>query len=242
MIPSKHPKKTHSIFNIKPLVWAEHGDTHIAHFLGITLAVHLDKDGTYTASLSGVHDKRPEYEKSFETLDWAKRYAERTMLRTELNRVLEQDTLSSIWDWFGIAKREPTRADLIKQIKYHVEEFTETMQACNVPADRLVDLHTIQDDLEILASDDDYKEQYLTMIDKTALLDGLCDQIVTAIGVAKYAGMDIFSALAEVNRSNYTKFAGNAQDGYKPYIREDGKIGKNPDTYRPPHLEPFTGE
>lgn len=34
--------------------------------MGITLAVHLDKDNTYTASLSGIPNQRPEFQKLFE--------------------------------------------------------------------------------------------------------------------------------------------------------------------------------
>ena len=48
-------------------------------------------------------------------------------------------------------------------------------------------------------------------------------------------GFDMANAIKEVDRSNYTKF--NA-DG-TPYIRPDGKIGKNPETYQAPELEPF---
>ena len=80
--------------------------------------------------------------------------------------------------------------------------------------------------------------EWLDDIDRGALLDALCDQVVTATGVAVLAGMDFEPALAEVNRSNYTKF--NA-DG-TPYIKPDGKIGKNPETYQEPQLEQFIGD
>ena len=37
-------------------------------------------------------------------------------------------------------------------------------------------------------------------------MDSLADQVVTSIGVATYAKMDIDGAIKEVNRSNYSKF------------------------------------
>lgn len=68
---------------------------------------------------------------------------------------------------------------------------------------------------------------------KIELLDSLCDQIVTAIGVAHMMGFDIESALNEVNRSNWSKFI----DG-KAVFDENGKIAK-PDTYSKPDLTSF---
>ena len=68
---------------------------------------------------------------------------------------------------------------------------------------------------------------------KIELLDSLCDQIVTAIGVAHMLGMDIENALAEVNRSNHSKF----EDG-KPVFNAQGKISKGVN-YTPPKLGKF---
>ena len=68
---------------------------------------------------------------------------------------------------------------------------------------------------------------------RTELLDALCDQIVTAVGVAHMFGLDIEGALAEVNRSNWSKFV----DG-KPTFDANGKIAK-PATYSKPDLTPF---
>ena len=65
------------------------------------------------------------------------------------------------------------------------------------------------------------------------LLDALCDQIVTAVGVAHMFGMNIEGAMDEVNRSNFSKFV----DG-KPVFNEHGKIIKGPN-YTPPDLTGF---
>ena len=67
------------------------------------------------------------------------------------------------------------------------------------------------------------------------MLDALCDQIVTAIGVAHRFGFDIQGALAEVNRSNWSKLV----DGQFQHDA-NGKVIK-PADYSPPNLAPFVG-
>lgn len=65
------------------------------------------------------------------------------------------------------------------------------------------------------------------------LLDSLADQIVTATGVGTFLGMNVPGALAEVNRSNYSKF----EDG-EPIFNENKKVMKGKD-YTPPDLTSF---
>ena len=68
---------------------------------------------------------------------------------------------------------------------------------------------------------------------RLAILDALADQIVTATGVGVFLGMNVPGALAEVNRSNYSKF----EDG-EPIFNENKKVMKGKD-YTPPDLTPF---
>lgn len=68
---------------------------------------------------------------------------------------------------------------------------------------------------------------------RLALLDALADQIVTATGVGTFLGMNVPGALAEVNRSNYSKF----EDG-EPIFNENKKVMKGKD-YTPPDLTPY---
>ena len=135
-------------------------------------------------------------------------------------------SIQSIIRWFEIVKPEPTFADVAVQVGCHYEEVSEMLEATNNC-----------DDLSDLA--DFYKDGFgndnVVNFDRLALLDALCGQVVTAIGVGVLLGYDMEKALAEVNRSNYTKF--NA-DG-TPYIRPDGKIGKNPETYQEPQLADY---
>jgi len=146
-------------------------------------------------------------------------------------------TIPSIIRWFDIAKPEPTNQDLLKQIAFHFEEVAEMLDAlkCEHTARQI---KYFKDYLLFISEYETRTAEWLDDIDRGALLDALCDQVVTATGVAVMAGMDFEPALAEVNRSNYTKF--NA-DG-TPYIKPDGKIGKNPETYQEPQLEQFIGD
>ena len=65
------------------------------------------------------------------------------------------------------------------------------------------------------------------------LLDACGDQIVTAVGLCYMMGWDISGALAEIIRSNNSKFV----DG-KAIKNEHGKIIKG-GNYTPPNLKPF---
>lgn len=69
--------------------------------------------------------------------------------------------------------------------------------------------------------------------DPNDLLDSIADQIVTATGVGTFLGMNVPGALAEVNRSNYSKF----EDG-EPIFNENKKVMKGKD-YTPPDLKPY---
>lgn len=65
-------------------------------------------------------------------------------------------------------------------------------------------------------------------------LDSLCDQIVTSIGCAYRTRMDIDGAMAEVNRSNMSKF----DDNGNPIFDANGKVTKGPN-YTEADLTPY---
>ncbi len=128
--------------------------------------------------------------------------------------------------WFEVAVPNPTDKNRAVQIGCHFEEVCEMVGAVGALADI--------DDLEDTANS--FKKLYEVSSDavnRKELLDALCDQIVTAVGVAHMFGMNIEGAMAEVNRSNFSKFV----DG-KPVFNEHGKIAKGPN-YTPPDLTGF---
>lgn len=147
-------------------------------------------------------------------------------------------TIQSIIQWFDTAKPEPTNQDLLKQIAFHCEEFAEMMDALKCEQISK-DVRVFKEHILSVSEHKGLTETWVNEIDHLALLDACADQVVTSTGVAVFAGMDFEPALAEVNRSNYTKFAKDDNGRPVPYIRPDGKIGKNPETYQDPELEPF---
>ena len=139
--------------------------------------------------------------------------------------------MKEIKEWFEAAVPNPTAQNRYVQVGCHYEEFAEMATALN--DSRL--------SLEVAFYGKLYKEcdgvvddlQNIDRAKKIELLDALCDQIVTAIGVAHMMGFDIVGALEEVNRSNYSKF-----ENGKPVFNKHGKIAKGAN-YFAPNLEPF---
>ena len=139
------------------------------------------------------------------------------------------NTIAAIKTWFVEALPEPTDKNRAVQIGCHYEEVAEMLQT--LPTHH----PCLRDDLADIANQ--YKKRHPGVdthaVDRQELLDALCDQIVTAVGVAHMFGMDIESALTEVNRSNWSKFV----DG-KPVFNEHGKIAKGPN-YTEPDIAGF---
>ena len=139
--------------------------------------------------------------------------------------------IHSIKEWFKAAKPNPSTADVCVQIGCHYEEVSEMSAVLDDDVDdELVDTAIL------------YKikhSEYIGVLEKLSadarveLLDALCDQVVTAVGVAYMMGMDIEGALAEVNRSNWSKFKGGV-----PVFNEHLKIVKGPE-YTPPELSDY---
>ena len=135
--------------------------------------------------------------------------------------------IHSIKEWFKAAKPNPSTADACVQISCHYEEVSE-MSA------------VLYDNVRfgLAATALAYKMNHIWYLGDSAdarveLLDALCDQVVTAVGVAYMMGMDIEGALAEVNRSNWSKFEGGV-----PVFNEQGKIAKGVQ-YTPPELSDY---
>ena len=138
----------------------------------------------------------------------------------------------SIKEWFKAAKPNPSTADVCVQIGCHYEEVAEMGAAlcdddvaCELADTAL--LYKMNNNLYIDAIEE------LSADARVELLDALCDQIIAAVGVAYMMGMDIEGALAEVNRSNWSKFEGGV-----PVFNEHGKIAKGVE-YTPPELSDY---
>ena len=135
--------------------------------------------------------------------------------------------------WFRKAVPNPTSKNISTQIGCHLEEIAEMLETIS---------SVNKDDAKIIASLNDAivyvanrvkQNGGIVVKDRIGLLDSLADQIVTATGVGTFLGMNVPGALAEVNRSNYSKF----EDG-EPIFNENKKVMKGKD-YTPPDLTPY---
>lgn len=153
---------------------------------------------------------------------------------TTVNNILAQTV-----GWFDKARgREGTRKNFHVQVGVHFEEVSEMTQEMSTlePELELLIAKAKQANHELAKYLKDNSESdalHIETEDELRFLDALCDQIVTAAGTAQVCGYDIVGALAEVNRSNYSKFV----DG-EAIFDENGKIAKGPD-YSKADLRPF---
>ena len=139
--------------------------------------------------------------------------------------------IHSIKEWFKAAKPNPSTIDVCVQIGCHYEEVSEMSAVLDDDVDdELVDTALLY---KIKHSEYIGVLEELSADARVELLDALCDQVVTAVGVAYMMGMDIEGALAEVNRSNWSKFKGGV-----PVFNEQGKIAKGVE-YTPPELSDY---
>ena len=117
----------------------------------------------------------------------------------------------------------------------HLEEVAEHLESMGV---EIKGLEELSYDLKANTKDqsDDFIDDVMKNINNLDLLDAICDQIVTAVGVGYTMGFDVDGALKEVIRSNNSKMV----DG-KFIFDENGKIAK-PDTFSEPNLKPFLGD
>lgn len=149
-------------------------------------------------------------------------------------------SIAEINEWHKRARPEPTAEDFSVQLGCHFEEIAE-MEAlltwgATDPDDWLA-LGSLQGALSRVSKG--LKSGAITarvhgiLDQRSEFLDSLCDQIVTATGVAHCANMDISMGLLEVGRSNWSKFVGG-----QPVFDANGKIAKGPN-YASPDLEAY---
>ena len=137
--------------------------------------------------------------------------------------------IEKVIDWFKAAKPNPTEKDKATQIGAHFEEVSEMMLAlsCNsAQAEQISQEFYVCDAID---KNSDGKDVELPENWEIDLLDSLCDQIVTAIGVGYMMGFDMAGALQEVNLSNWSKFDENGN----PIFNENGKIVKGENYFKP---------
>lgn len=129
------------------------------------------------------------------------------------------DTIQSIINWFKIAKPNPTTENIICQTAYHLEEVVEMLQTLHPEHQGITELQKMKACYLELSNDTDFQKEFHETLNHREMLDALCDQIVTALGVGYMLGYDMKKALDEVSRSNWSKL-----ENGRPIRNEDGKI------------------
>lgn len=173
-------------------------------------------------------DNRKDEPPVFDSIKAAQEWAQFTHYPSKMQPYVKSDSITDIANWFKAAKPEPTDKDITTQIGCHYEEVAEMDVALGSNEDynhRVADFYK--------KSSAEMSSYTVDEIDHIELLDALCDQIVTATGVAYMMGFDIEGALKEVIRSNNSKMI----DG-KFEFDGNGKIAKS-DSYSEPDLTPF---
>lgn len=222
------------MIDLKPLVWSVN---EIAATINITAESPLHNYTIYPDQYEGGYviyyfermtsESGREY---FNSSDEAQEWAQFTHYPSKMQPYVKPDSITDIANWFKAAKPEPTTKDACTQMGCHFEEVAEMATA--IRAHNGADIISEIGDL-LKSALPQSAENYLNKSDHIELLDALCDQIVTATGVAYMMGFDIEGALKEVIRSNNSKMV----DG-KFTFDDNGKIQK-PDSYSEPDLTPF---
>jgi len=144
-------------------------------------------------------------------------------------------SISMIEMWHEKARPVPNDDHLRVQTGCHFEEVMEmvaVMTGSDEYSSQLLDrLHTALTVVSLGLKHGTIKF-HVKPENRKEFLDGLADQIVTAVGVGHCAKMNIVEAVRKVNSSNWSKYD---TDG-KPIFNEHGKIVKGPD-YKAPDLE-----
>jgi len=140
------------------------------------------------------------------------------------------DTLSVTLEWFKRAVPEPTSKNIHTQLGCHFEEVVEMLECINgmnSQTDGL--LRDAEDAMRRLADHMKTTDKVISIPASchVNMLDAICDQNVTGVGVAYMLGYDIQAGMRETNTSNWSKFV----DG-QPIFNANGKIMKGPSYFR----------
>lgn len=149
-------------------------------------------------------------------------------------------TLQTTKLWFERARANPTPQHFLAQLGVHYEEVAESLDelvSTRPTTQTLIDEAQLA--LERLAAHlkSESAATNVSIVSDENFLDALCDQIVTATGVAHTLSYDIVGAMTEVNRSNFSKFDENGQ----PLFDENKKVIKGPN-YSKAVLLPYLPE
>ena len=141
------------------------------------------------------------------------------------------NTTQQVKQWFETAFPNPTEKQVATQAGCVLEEVAELMLALSIDSSAVAKMATELKQSPSLTKSSAGDNIHLFKGWRTEVADASADIVVTLIGLCYMLGIDFEACLAEVNRSNYTKF-----ENGKPVYGEYGKLAKGKD-YTPPNLE-----
>lgn len=141
------------------------------------------------------------------------------------------NTTQQVKQWFETAFPNPTEKQVATQAGCVLEEVAELMLALSIDSSVVAKMATELKQSTSLTKSSAGDTIHLFKGWRTEVADASADIVVTLIGLCYMLGIDFEACLAEVNRSNYTKF-----ENGKPVYGEYGKLAKGKD-YTPPNLE-----
>ena len=152
------------------------------------------------------------------------------------------DSLSNTAAWFQKAVPHPNLKNLHTQLGCHFEEVAEMLNALygndNETSQLLIEAELIMVNLaKHLKGGTNLIRHHPDTVDRANLLDALCDQIVTAVGVGHMLKLCVSDGMNAVNASNWSKFV-NGPRGLEPVFDENQKIQKGSGYFKA-DLTPF---
>ena len=139
-------------------------------------------------------------------------------------------TIAQIKEWFDTAVPEPTARNFTTQLGCDLEEgveLLESLQGNTLEAEERLKVFIQQ--MHEFAESMKRGEISVSVKNRVAFLDAVCDKIVTGTGLAAYEKMDIETALDVVNASNWSKF----DEFGNPIFDENNKIIKSKHYFKP---------
>ena len=146
-----------------------------------------------------------------------------------------KDSVQDCMDFFKKGFPQSGPKNFRTQLGIFLEEIAETLQQVqpsNPQEVMLIDYlgKSIEQAGEHLKNTDGV----IGIKDRVEFLDGICDVMVTAVGLGRHSNMDVPGAFKEVNRSNNSKFGENGE----PILDKNLKLIKGP-LYTNPELKSF---
>lgn len=149
--------------------------------------------------------------------------------------MIYKDNLANTMLFFDKAFPVSKPKNFRTQIGVHMEEFAEMIDALEFTneGDKYL-MHYLNEAIKAASNHMKQESFEIKIKDREELLDAICDQIVTAAGIAYHSKMDVVNGLNEVNRSNFSKFDENGE----PLLDNNLKLIKS-SLYTKPNLKSF---